>query len=787
MEVLIEKKMIEIKSEPLEVMVDNHYHHKSTCGGRRRSSSTPAPASPGPPAAELEPCEEFPILYGLLTAPKSFKPKNSEELQLLPTLELFDDSDCKSVGNMENEGVLVTSRVQLVKCHRRMGSSEDSGDEEEDDEEVDDSEEIYSQNFDLSSRSSSSSPHLVDSSSNLSSPSGESHKNGEEEDDYMSEDESVCSMLMGSPEDNSCSGGDDSLDDNIPTSTTSGFKRKACRLETAIGNIVRRRVRVQKRSSNNINSSNVPISMAPSSPTVSTTCVDPPTPPPSRGRSEILERILRSTNNTTPTQQNNHSAQRSPALQRRAHNNDDINNNDGGYDGPYAKLRDLLTMPEDQLVKRRRLEYGLNENSNVKVYGQNNEDESNNHSQRRREFSPPRNNILASLLQKGRAPYEPTSSASPFNQHHHHPQMRGRIPALVSVNGGSKMMMGVNSRANVIVNLNDDRPYKCSLCDLRFKKLPLLNRHVKTHSHIKRYVCRFCSHAFKRSDNLLAHMRTSCKGIKESDAKFAGQGGTPRPSQNGRNVNANSQNQQQSGQIIPQLLSAPPTAGGPLVSRSQLEEALLLNLRAHHQEDQLEKRYQNNSPLSPLVSTTTASPPPSSPVSSNSSSTRRPADFHSRHSKLLEILSGSPVNRFPVPVVPVDVNEVEEEEQPLPLILRGTRRTSTPACSPSSSSQFVRSHHNQLRSALYPNELPLDDDDEEEQVDSREEVGNDMEEQPLNLGRPAVPASPAPVVVPSVKSRDHPEIVSILSRQPKSNVVMLAAADLRKLVGIDTL
>lgn len=774
--------MIDIKSEPVEMVLD-HRHHCKSASIRRQSSCSPVP-SPMENGPEIEPCEEFPILYGLLTAPKSFKPKNSEELQLLPPMELFSDSKSSIGGddldNQEDGGVRVTSRVKVMQCRRRRDTSAESVDLEED-----------SQSFDFSrSRSLSSSPHMVDSSSNsnLSAPdfsSGASSNGSQSGEIYESEDESTCS-LVGSLEENSCSGGYDSADDNIPTSTTSGFKRKACRLETAIGNIVKRRVRVQKRSNNhtgsNSNSNNVPISLAPSSPTVSTTCVDPPTPPPSRGRSEILERILRSTNNTTPNQQH------SPAL-RRSCNNEDNNNNEGGYDGPYAKLRDLLTMSEDQLVKRRRLEYGLNENDNAKVHhnaGQSNHDSeepTDNPSQRRREFSPPRNNILASLLQKGRAPYEPTSSSSPFNQNHNNHQSPMRsLPSLLQINGNSSgKMLGGNSRLNVIVNMNDERPYKCSLCDLRFKKLPLLNRHVKTHSHIKRYVCRFCSHAFKRSDNLLAHMRTSCKGIKDADTQFAGgqvrSAPPPTPSRNNLG-----------GQIINQLLSAPPNAGGIMVSRSQLEEALL-NLGAHSQEEQPEKRY--SAPLSPLVSTTTASPPP--PLG------RLPADLQSSHSKLLEILSGSPVNRFPVPVIPVEDNEEdaedeEEEEQdmPLPLSLKVDRRASSPPpiCSSSSSSQYRRSHHlvnNQLRNALYPNELPHEEESGEEQVGGEnryveDEVENDSE-QPLNLGRSALP----PPQSVSAKSRDHPEIVSILSRQPKSNVVMLAAADLRKLVGLDTL
>lgn len=631
MEVLIENKVV-IKREPVEMIEKRK--------GRRRS---------GDGAGDnMEPCEEFPILYGLLTAPKSFKPRNSEEMQIM---EMEGESDKNS--EMDRGRLMrLTSRVKLL---RRRRSAEDESEGE------------TSQS--RSRSSSSESPWMVDSS-NLSGG----------EDESISDDETRSSSGSSG---SSCWG--DSTDDNIPTSTTSGFKNKCSRLETAIGNIVKRKVRVQKRSS-------VPISLAPSSPTVSTTCVESSTPP--RGRSEILERILR--NNTSPNRQN------------------DDNNNEAVYDGPYAKLRDLLTMPEDQMVKRRRLEYGLNENAKVEEV----------RADSRRDFSPPKNNILASLLQKGRSPFEPTSSSQ-------------GTPARQVQNGGRLS----GNRLNVVINMNDERPYKCSLCDLRFKKLPLLNRHVKTHSHIKRYVCRFCSHAFKRSDNLLAHIRTSCKGVKEQDTQFAGR----RVSQPASLPRSN-----QGGQIINQLLSSPPSGGSGPVSRSQLEEALL-NLRAEPQE----RRY--SAPLSPLVSTTTVTPPSVSPAG--------------RHSKLLEILSGSPVARYPV----VGVSDDEDDEQDMPLSLK-VSRASSPACSPSSSSQFRRSHP----SALYRNELPAEDDVEEE-----EEYLNDDE--PLNLGRHLVASPPPPPAVPSAKSRDHPEIVSILSRQPKNNVVMLAAADLRKLVGLDSL
>ncbi|ODN00205.1 DNA-binding protein creA [Orchesella cincta] len=745
MEVLIEKKMID---EPVMIQLDHH-------------------GKPRAPPTELEPCEEFPILYGLLTAPKSFKPKNSEELQFLPH-ELS--------GGVNG---VVMGRVQLLNSRPVVDSD------------IISMEEADSQNLDFcredsgaSSRSSSCSPQMVDSSSNLStadendSPiflnylSERRNRNSRSGNrgDSMSDDES---SMVSSPG-GSSAGGDECLDDNIPTSTTSGFKRKASRLETAIGNIVRRR-RVQKRvspnSSSNYNNNNssmlsVPISMAPSSPTVSTTCVDPPAPSSalsqqnsSRGRSEILERILRSS--TTNTVNNPAASQQQqlqpsgrdnvPRNEGRRHN-DSNNNNDSSYE-PYAKLRDLLTMSEDQLVKRRRIEYGL-PNSNNKTGG-------GEHDTGRggREYSPPRNNILASLLQKGRQFDPPRGGRYPL-ENNAVIRNNNSSPGIVSIN------LNLSDSNDSSSNGNDERPYKCSLCDLRFKKLPLLNRHVKTHSHIKRYVCRFCSHAFKRSDNLLAHMRTSCKGIKEADAKFAG--GVRQPASG-----------TQQGQIIPSLLSpssSPSLNNGSAapsshsVSRSQLEEALL-SLRGQN-----DKIYNSNQNSNSLVSTTTASPPPR--VVRRQIIQPGP-DFQSRHSKLLEILSGSPV-------IP---NSNLEDEMPLPLSLKVERcsASSPSSLSPSSSqSQLLRSHQRTLyyNNLVKQNELP----DEDSQTEEEEEEVHESE-QPLDLGSSRVlpPVQPitTPPTVPSVRSRDHPEIVSILSRQPK-NVVMMAP-DLRKFVGIDSL
>lgn len=53
-----------------------------------------------------------------------------------------------------------------------------------------------------------------------------------------------------------------------------------------------------------------------------------------------------------------------------------------------------------------------------------------------------------------------------------------------------------------------DDPLKCSICGKRFTLARLLNRHLKCHSDIKRYLCTFCGKGFNDTFDLKRHTRT---------------------------------------------------------------------------------------------------------------------------------------------------------------------------------------------------------------------------------------------------------------------------------------
>lgn len=54
----------------------------------------------------------------------------------------------------------------------------------------------------------------------------------------------------------------------------------------------------------------------------------------------------------------------------------------------------------------------------------------------------------------------------------------------------------------------DDDPLKCQICGKKFTLARLLNRHLKCHSDVKRYLCTFCGKGFNDSFDLKRHTRT---------------------------------------------------------------------------------------------------------------------------------------------------------------------------------------------------------------------------------------------------------------------------------------
>lgn len=57
-------------------------------------------------------------------------------------------------------------------------------------------------------------------------------------------------------------------------------------------------------------------------------------------------------------------------------------------------------------------------------------------------------------------------------------------------------------------NPSDDDPLKCQICGKKFTLARLLNRHLKCHSDIKRYLCTFCGKGFNDTFDLKRHTRT---------------------------------------------------------------------------------------------------------------------------------------------------------------------------------------------------------------------------------------------------------------------------------------
>lgn len=86
------------------------------------------------------------------------------------------------------------------------------------------------------------------------------------------------------------------------------------------------------------------------------------------------------------------------------------------------------------------------------------------------------------------------------------------IPSLEFVNGGhgiknpfsaEQFKFDQNSKS-----FPSDDPLKCSICGKRFTLARLLNRHLKCHSDIKRYLCTFCGKGFNDTFDLKRHTRT---------------------------------------------------------------------------------------------------------------------------------------------------------------------------------------------------------------------------------------------------------------------------------------
>lgn len=62
--------------------------------------------------------------------------------------------------------------------------------------------------------------------------------------------------------------------------------------------------------------------------------------------------------------------------------------------------------------------------------------------------------------------------------------------------------------AQAMPDTHSDDPLKCQVCGKRFTLARLLNRHLKCHSDVKRYLCTFCGKGFNDTFDLKRHTRT---------------------------------------------------------------------------------------------------------------------------------------------------------------------------------------------------------------------------------------------------------------------------------------
>ncbi|CAG2102791.1 unnamed protein product [Medioppia subpectinata] len=108
------------------------------------------------------------------------------------------------------------------------------------------------------------------------------------------------------------------------------------------------------------------------------------------------------------------------------------------------------------------------------------------------------------------------------------------IGSLEFVNGGHGIKNPLTTNAGhhtkgspVIADNEPEDPLKCQVCGKRFTLARLLNRHLKCHSDVKRYLCTFCGKGFNDTFDLKRHTRTHT-GVRPYRCNFCDKSFTQR-------------------------------------------------------------------------------------------------------------------------------------------------------------------------------------------------------------------------------------------------------------------
>ncbi|CAJ0580898.1 unnamed protein product, partial [Mesorhabditis spiculigera] len=90
------------------------------------------------------------------------------------------------------------------------------------------------------------------------------------------------------------------------------------------------------------------------------------------------------------------------------------------------------------------------------------------------------------------------------------PTVLPTVASLEFVNGGYGMKNPLARTSQNGVEVFESRPgeFTCGTCGKKFSMQRLLNRHLKCHSELKRYLCTFCGKGFNDTFDLKRHTRT---------------------------------------------------------------------------------------------------------------------------------------------------------------------------------------------------------------------------------------------------------------------------------------